>query len=171
VRREKYFLKYFQVKGNASWSDSCVLHRIITRWNASLSQFVLQEVRMAEMHYKIDDYLVRLYGNDTKGQLTRVADKEILLYSEGKLVGHATFAKEGHMTGDSHVYQDVIYLHAPTSQYDAVIDLLRNEKPVYIGWYPKPDAREESDGDAYFATSGEPPSEAECFPKRKSKRE
>lgn len=120
---------------------------------------------MAEMHYKIDNYLVRLYGNDTKGHVTRIADREILLYSEGKLVGHATFAKEGHVTGDSHVYQDVIYLRAPTSQYKAVIDLLRNEKSVYIGWYPKPDAKEESDGDAYFATSGEPPQGGGCLPR------
>jgi hypothetical protein len=121
---------------------------------------------MAEMHYKIDNYLVRLYGNDTKGQVTREADKEILVYSGGKLVGHATFAKEGHVTGDSHVYQGVIYLRAPTSQYDAVIDLLRNEKPVYIGWFPKPDAKEENDGDAYFETSGEPPQEGGCIPNK-----
>jgi len=52
-----------------------------------------------------------------------------------------------------------------------VIDLLRNEKPVYIGWYPKPDAKEEDDGDAYFATSGEPPGEAGFFPKREPKKE
>jgi len=94
-----------------------------------------------------------------------------LLYSDGKLVGHATFSKEGHSIGDSHVYQDVIYLRAPASQYDAVIDLLRNEKPVYIGWYPKPDAKEEDDGDAYFATSGEPPGESEFFPKKEPKKE
>ena len=121
---------------------------------------------MPEMHHEIDSYLVRLYGNDTKGQVTRIADKEILVYSGGKLVGHAIFAKEGHVTGDSHVYHGVIYLRAPTSQYDAEIDLLRNEKPVYIGWYPKPDAKEESDGDAYFATSGEPPQEGGCLPKK-----
>ena len=121
---------------------------------------------MRGLHYEIDDYLVRLYGNDSRGHLTRIADKEILLYSGGKMVGHATFAKEGHKTGDSHVYQGVIYLHATTSQYDAVIDLLRNEKPVYIGWYPKPDATEENDGDAYFATSGEPPQEAKCKPEK-----
>lgn len=126
---------------------------------------------MAEMLYKIDNYLVRLYGNDTKGQVTREADKEILVYSEGKLVGHATFAKEGHVTGDSHVYQGVIYLCAPTSQYETVIDLLRNEKPVYIGWYPKPDAKEENDGDAYFATSGEPPQEGGCLPLKESEKD
>jgi len=126
---------------------------------------------MAEMHYKIDNYLVRLFGNDARGQVTRIADREILLYSDGRLVGHATFSKEGHNIGDSHVYQDVIYLRAPASQYDAVIDLLRNEKPVYIGWYPKPDAKEEDDGDAYFATSGEPPGEAGFFPKREPKKE
>jgi len=54
---------------------------------------------MAEMHYKIDNYLVRLFGNDARGQVTRIADREILLYSDGKLVGHATFSKEGHSIG------------------------------------------------------------------------
>jgi len=120
---------------------------------------------MPELHHKIDKYLVRLYGNDTKGRLTRIDDKEILLYSEGKLVGHASFAKEGNKTGDSHVYQDVVYFRAPSSQYPQVIDLLRNENPVYIGWYPKADSTEEDDGDAYFATSGEPPDEEVCYPK------
>ncbi len=126
---------------------------------------------MKEMHFKIDNYIVRLYGNDSRGQVTRIADKEILLYSDGKLVGHATFSKEGHNIGDSHVSQGVIYLRAPTSQYDAVVDLLRNEKPVYIGWYPKPDAKEEGDGDAYIATSGEPLHEAERFPEKDPKKE
>jgi hypothetical protein len=120
---------------------------------------------LTELHHKIDNYLVRLYGNDTKGRLTRIDDKEILLYSDGKLVGHASFAKEGNKTGDSHVYQDVIYFRAPSSQFPQVIDLLRNEDPVYIGWYPKADAAEEGDGDAYFATSGEPPDEEVCYPK------
>lgn len=126
---------------------------------------------MTEIHYKIDNYLIRLFGNDSRGQVTRIADKEILLYSNGKLVGHATFSKEGHNIGDSHVSQDVIYLRAPTSQYDAVVDLLRNEKPVYIGWYPKPDAKEEGDGDAYFATSREPLHETERFPEKEPKKE
>jgi hypothetical protein len=119
------------------------------------------------MHYKIDNYLVRLYGNDTKGRLTRIDDKEILLYSDGKLIGHASFAKEGNKTGDSHVYQDVIYFRAPSSQYSQVIDLLRNEDPVYIGWYPKADSAEEADGDAYFATSGEPPDEEVWYPRKR----
>jgi len=120
---------------------------------------------MPELHHKIDKYLVRLYGNDTKGRLTRIDDKEILLYSKGKLVGHASFAKEGNKTGDSHVYQDVVYFRAPSSQYPQVIDLLRNENSVYIGWYPKPDSTEEGDGDAYFATSGETPDEEVIYPK------
>lgn len=126
---------------------------------------------MPELHYKIDNYLVRLYGNDARGRLTRIDDKEILLYSEGKLVGHASFAKEGNKTGDSHAFQDVIYFRSPSSQYTQVIDLLRNENPVYIGWYPKPDSAEEDDGDAYFATSGEPIREEEYYPKKERKKQ
>lgn len=125
---------------------------------------------MRELHYEIDRYLVRLYGNDSRGHLTRIDDKEILVYSGGKLVGHATFAKEGQRTGDSHVYQGVIYLRAPASQYDAVIDLLRNEKSVFIGWYPKPDAKEENDGDAYFSTSGETLIETGISPKKEQEK-
>jgi len=122
---------------------------------------------LTELHQKIDNYLVRLYGNDTKGRLTRIDDKEILLYSDGKLIGHASFAKEGNKTGDSHVYQNVIYFRAPSSQYPQVIDLLRNENPVYIGWYPKADSAEEGDGDAYFANSGELPDDEVCYPRKK----
>jgi hypothetical protein len=33
------------------------------------------------------------------------------------------------------------------------IDLLRNEKDVFIAWKPASDPREENDGDAYFHTA------------------
>jgi len=33
------------------------------------------------------------------------------------------------------------------------IDLLRNEKAVFIAWKPISDPREENDGDAYFYTA------------------
>jgi len=87
---------------------------------------------MATKSFKIDSYSVQLYAVDRKGGRTRWGDKTILLYSGGR----------------------VYFAHA--SQYAAVMDLLRNEKSVYISWKPVSDPKEPQDGDAFFHTDSKP---------------
>lgn len=103
--------------------------------------------------YKIDSYSVQLYAIDRKGGRTRWGDKTILLYSRGREVAQAVFAEEGSKPPEPYFSNDKIFYFAHASQYDAVIDLLRNEKSVYISWKPVSDPKEPQDGDAFFHTS------------------
>ena len=111
--------------------------------------------------FLVDKYSVQLYANDLRGSLTRWADKVVYMYSGGQNVGIAFFAREGASAPDAAFSGGVIYYHAPGSQYGPVIDILRNEKPVYISWVPHTDSTEPNDGDAYLYTGQEPVGEGE----------
>jgi len=102
--------------------------------------------------YKIDGYKVQIYANDKKGGRTRWGDKAILLYSGGECVAQAVFSCDDTEIPEPYISSGKIYYFAPSSQYSDVIDLLRNEKPVYIAWKPVSDPKETRDGDAYFYT-------------------
>ena len=116
---------------------------------------------MPFVSHKIDEYLVQVYATDLRGNLTRWAARVIYLYSAGKNVGTAYFAREGARAPDAVYSGGKIYYHAQGEQYGPVIDILRNEKPVYLAWRPHADAREPNDGDAYFYTRREPVGEEE----------
>ena len=103
--------------------------------------------------YKIDDYSVEIYAGDLKGARTRWGEKAIYLYSGGREVAQAVFAREGAKLPEPYLSGGKIYYFAPASQFADVIDLLRNEKEVFIAWKPVSDPREEDDGDAYFFTA------------------
>jgi len=116
---------------------------------------------MAITSYKIDNYSVQVYANDRKGGRTRWGDKIIYLYSGGNQVAQAVFARESFSAPEPYLSGGKIYYFAQNYQYAAVIDLLRNEKPVYIAWKPISDPKEPGDGDAYFYTGAEPVGEKE----------
>jgi len=46
----------------------------------------------------------------------------------------------------------MIYFFAPSTQYQAVKDLLEGDRPVYMIWESVSDPKEPQDGDAYFFT-------------------
>lgn len=116
---------------------------------------------MPTVTHIIDEYSVQVYANDLRGNLTRWAAGVIYLYSSGSHVGTAYFAREGY-TGPDAVYSGgKIYFHAQSEQYERVLDLLRNEKPVYLRWRPHSDTGESNDGNAYFYTGREPVGEEE----------
>jgi len=116
---------------------------------------------MATTSYKIDSYAARIYANDLRGSLTRWAAAELTLYSGGKTVGLAYFARNGENAPDCVLSGEVIYFHAQGEQYERILDLLRNESPVYLAWVPKADSTEANDGDAYFYTGSEAVGEGE----------
>jgi len=105
---------------------------------------------MKDTSYKIEDFSVEIYAKDMKGGRTRWADKIIRLYSQGREVGQAVFAQEKTKAPEPYLSGDVIYYFAESTQFPAVMDLLRNEKNVYIGWKPVFDPKEPNDGDALF---------------------
>ena len=111
---------------------------------------------MAITSFKIDSYSVHLYAIDRKGGRTRWGDKAIYLYSGGREIAQAVFAGEGCSPPEPYFSGGKIYYFAQASQYAAVMDLLRNEEPVYIAWKPVSDPKEPCDGDAYFCTGSEP---------------
>lgn len=111
--------------------------------------------------FTIDGYRVQAYANDAAGSTTRWADRVIYLYSAGQNVAIAYFAKEGETAPEPSYSGGKIWYHANSHMYAPVIDLLRNESPVYISWVTKTDSSEAGDGDAYFHTGTELPGEGE----------
>jgi hypothetical protein len=107
---------------------------------------------MAVTSYKIDTYSVKIFGNDSKGSRTRWGDRCIYLYSEEKEIAQAVFAKPGHEVPEPYFSEGKIYYFAGGDQFADVLDLLRNENPVYIAWEPVHDPKELEDGDAFFFT-------------------
>ena len=102
--------------------------------------------------YVIDGYAVEIFSIDKRGKRTRWGDKMIKLYSGGIHVGQAVFASEGERPPEPYYSEEKIYYFAPSSQYQVVLDLRRNAKPVYFAWRPTNDPKESNDGDAVFYT-------------------
>jgi hypothetical protein len=107
---------------------------------------------MVKLSYKIDTYAVKIFSNDSKGRRTRWGDKCIQLFSEGKEIAQAVFAKPGHDVPEPYVKEGKIYYFAESAQFADVLHLLRDEKPVHIAWEPVHDPKEPDDGDAFFYT-------------------
>jgi hypothetical protein len=108
---------------------------------------------MKVIRYKIDDYSIQIFASDKKGKRVRWGDRLIFLYSEGKCIAQATFSCEDSKCPEPFCADNIIYYFAPGYQYASVIDLIRNETPVYIAWKPISDPKEPGDGDAYFHTA------------------
>lgn len=100
--------------------------------------------------YRIDDYTIEIFASDLKGARTRWGQNIIHLFSEGKEVAQAVFAREGEDVPEPYLSGDKIFYSAPWHLYGDILDLLRNEKPVYIVWKPVSDPKEPGDGDAFF---------------------
>ena len=107
---------------------------------------------MTRTEYKIDNYSIEIYANDLKGGRTRWGQKLIRLFSEGREVAQAVFARDDKEVPEPYLSGEKIFYFAPHHYYSDVLDLLRNEKPVYIAWMPVSDPKEPGDGDAYFYT-------------------
>lgn len=107
---------------------------------------------MRKIEYKIDKYSIKLFAQDKKGKRKRWGDKVITLFSGGQEIGRAVFAAEGENVPEPYCADDMIYFFAPSTQYQAVKDLLEGDRPVYMIWESVSDPKEPQDGDAYFFT-------------------
>ena len=108
---------------------------------------------MKRLDYPIDSYVVEIYARDLKGARTRWGEKIIRLFSQGREVAQAVFAREDVEVPEPYLSGEKIFYFASGHQYRDVIDLLRHEAPVHIVWKPISDPQEPNDGDAYFYTS------------------
>ena len=82
------------------------------------------------MATKISKYHVIVYGGP-EGYQTNCA--QIALYgSNGKTVAYVRFNDPSMVFESDYESSDIIRMHLPSAMFENVLDLLRNEDPVYI---------------------------------------
>ena len=93
----------------------------------------------------VDGYRVYFYGGSDGYKSTRANIN--LLDSKGEIMGIIKFHEEGQEFGEDYQSKDIIWMHQPASMLMNVVDLLRNEKPIFIHFAAKR---------AFLSTSEEP---------------
>lgn len=103
--------------------------------------------------YPIDHYAVSILSSRSTTDLGSLA-AVISLYTGSAYRGKAMFYPDGtDLPAATVVHNSYIYLHFNRSELHAVVDLLRNEKPVWIYYRDRDDAG--------LTTEGEPVGEGE----------
>lgn len=106
--------------------------------------------------FKIDKYSVRIWSSRKSNNLSPgTALAGIYLYEGSKYRGYAYFFADDTPLAPPvyHSSTGQVFVHYNLSQFDAVLDLVRNEKPIYL-YYSNP-------SNAGLKTSTEPVGEAE----------
>ena len=79
---------------------------------------------------EIERYHILVYGGPEGYQDTRA---EIALYDKNNnVVGFIRFIDSGMKFEKDYISMDIIRMHLPSNMFINVIDILRNEKPIYI---------------------------------------
>jgi len=98
----------------------------------------------------IGSYSVLFYGSPSGYQTNRA---QIQLKDEqGKVVAWIRFNDPGQFFENDYESNGIIRMHLPSAMLENVIDVLRNEKPVYIYY---------GAGHSFLGTSAEPIGEGE----------
>ncbi|MBU2705513.1 hypothetical protein KCM76_05950 [Zooshikella marina] len=102
------------------------------------------------MSTEIKNYHVLFYGGPEGYQTNRA---QIALYgSDGKTKGYVRFNDPGMQYENDYESSGIIRMHLPSAMFENVIDVLRNEKPVYLYF---------AQGRGFLSTSKEPIGEGE----------
>lgn len=102
------------------------------------------------MSTEVISYHVLVYGSPDGYQTNR---SQIALYgSDGKTIAYVRFNDPGMTFENDYESNGVIRMHLPSTMFQSVLDVLRNEKPVYIYF---------AQGRGFLATSKEPVGEGE----------
>jgi hypothetical protein len=102
------------------------------------------------MAHAIKKYHVLFYGSPSGYQTNRA---QIALYGEdGKSVAWIRFNDPGQFFENDYESSGIIRMHLPSAMFQNVIDVLRNEDPIYIYF---------AAGRAFLSTSTEPIGEGE----------
>lgn len=102
------------------------------------------------MSYAIGSYSVLFYGSPSGYQTNRAQIQ--LKDTNGKVVSWIRFNDPGQFFENDYVSNDIIRMHLPSTMFENVIDILRNESPVYTYF---------AAGRAFLGTSAEPIGEGE----------
>jgi hypothetical protein len=78
---------------------------------------------------QVTNYHVLVYGSPTGYQTNR---SQITLYNGNDVVAYVRFNDPGMKFEDDYVKDDIIRMHLPSSMFQSVLDVLRNEKPMNI---------------------------------------
>ncbi len=99
---------------------------------------------------KIKSYHILCYGGPQGYQTNRA---QIALYdSKGKTRAYLRFNDPGMLFENDYEQGGIIRMHLPTAMFENILDILRNESPVYIYF---------AQGRGFFTTSKEPVGENE----------
>jgi hypothetical protein len=102
------------------------------------------------MTTEITDYHILFYGSPEGYQTNRA---QISLYgADGKTAAFVRFNDPGMAFENDAESGGIIRMHLPSTMFENVLDVLRNEKPVYIYF---------AQGRGFLSTSKEPVGEAE----------
>jgi hypothetical protein len=102
------------------------------------------------MTTEITDYHILFYGSPEGYQTNRA---QISLYgADGKTAAFVRFNDPGMAFENDAESGGIIRMHLPSTMFENVLDVLRNEKPVYIYF---------AQGHGFLSTSKEPVGESE----------
>ena len=102
------------------------------------------------MATQIGKYHILFYGSPSGYQTNRA---QIALYDKkGKPVAYIRFNDPGMFFENDYVQNGIIRMHLPSHMFQNVLDVLRNEEPIYIYF---------ASGRAFLGTSTEPVGEGE----------
>lgn len=105
------------------------------------------------MAVEVTKYHILFYGSPTGYQTNRA---QIALYdSSGNTVAYVRFNDPGMFFEDDYESGGIIRMHLPSAMFENVLDVLRNEEPIYIYF---------GAGRALLTTSLEPVGEEELAP-------
>jgi hypothetical protein len=102
------------------------------------------------MTTEVKNYHILFYGSPEGYQTNRA---QIVLYDpEGKPAAYVRFNDQGMNFEHDSESEGIIRMHLPSSMFQSVLDVLRNEKPVFIYF---------AQGKGFLSTSTEPVGEGE----------
>ncbi len=102
------------------------------------------------MATEVKKYHILVYGSPAGYQTNRA---QIALYdSNGKVAAYIRFNDPGMFFESDSKSGNIIKMHLPSAMFENVLDILRNEKPVYIYF---------AQGRGFLSTSKEPVGEEE----------
>jgi hypothetical protein len=102
------------------------------------------------MATEVKEYHILFYGSPEGYQTNRA---QIALYdSGGKTVAYVRFNDSGMTFENDYESGGIIRMHLPSTMFENVLDVLRNEKPVYVYF---------QQGRGFLSTSKEPVGEGE----------
>jgi len=102
----------------------------------------------------VENYSVMFIGTPVDLSHARIS-----LYGRGPEIAFIRFIDPGRTLARDYLSGDIINMHLPSAMLGSVLDVLRNEKPLYISYIADPTTA--GMGMAFFGTAPEPAGEAE----------